>query len=43
MRNVGRIAMEAKMNHTKELAVIEVLSRCAKLLIRDGLVVLAET
>jgi hypothetical protein len=43
MRDVGRIAMEATMNHTKELAVIEVISRCAKLLIRDGLTVLAET
>jgi len=43
MRNVGRLAMEAKMNHTKELAVIEVVARCAKLLIRDVLTVLAET
>ena len=42
MRNVGRLAMEASMNHTKELAVIEVVSRCAKLLIRDGLNVLQE-
>jgi hypothetical protein len=43
MRNVGRIALECSMNHTKELAAIEVISRCAKLLIRDGLTVLAET
>ena len=31
------------MNHVRELAVIEVISRCIKLLIRDGLTVLAET
>ena len=31
------------MNHTREIVVIEVVSRCAKLLIRDGLAVLAET
>ena len=43
MRHLGKICTEAQLNHTRELVVIEVVSRCAKLLIRDGLAVLAET
>lgn len=43
MRHLGKVCSEAALNHTRELLVIEVISRCAKLLIRDGLAVLAET
>ena len=43
MRHLGKVCAEASLNHTRELLVIEVVSRCAKLLIRDGLSVLAET
>jgi len=43
MRHLGKVCSEAALNHTRELLVIEVVSRCAKLLIRDGLAVLAET
>jgi len=43
MRHLGKICTESQMNHVRELAVIEVISRCVKLLIRDGLTVLAET
>ena len=43
MRHLGKIGTEAQLNHTRELVVIEIVSRCAKLLIRDGLAVLAET
>ena len=42
MRHIGKICSEAALNHTRELLVIEVISRCAKLLIRDGLAILAE-
>ena len=42
MRHLGRVCAEAALNHTRELLVMEVISRCAKLLIRDGLAVLAE-
>ena len=42
MRHLGRVCSEAALNHTREILVIEVISRCAKLLIRDGLAVLAE-
>ena len=42
MRHLGKICTEAQLNHTRELVVIEIVSRCAKLLIRDGLAVLAE-
>lgn len=43
MRHLGKVCTDAALNHTRELLVIEVISRCAKLLIRDGLSVLAET
>ena len=43
MRHLGKICTEASLNHTREMVVIEIVSRCAKLLIRDGLTVLAET
>ena len=43
MRHIGKLCSEAVMNHTRELLVMEVIARCAKLLIRDGLAVLAET
>ena len=43
MRHLGKVCADASLNHTRELLVIEVVSRCAKLLIRDGLAVLAET
>ena len=43
MRHIGKVVAEAQLNHTREFLVIEVISRCAKLLIRDGLGVLAET
>ena len=42
MRHLGKLCSEAALNHTRELLVMEVISRCAKLLIRDGLAVLAE-
>lgn len=43
MRHLGKVCSEASLNHTREILVIEVISRCAKLLIRDGLAVLAES
>ena len=43
MRHLGKVCSDSQLNHTRELLVIEVISRCAKLLIRDGLAVLAET
>ena len=43
MRHIGKLCSEAALNHTRELLVMEVIARCAKLLIRDGLAVLAET
>ena len=42
VRNLGKICTDAKLNHTRELAVIEILSRCEKLVIRDSLSVLSE-
>lgn len=42
MRHLGKVCSEASLNHTRETLVIEVISRCAKLLIRDGLATLAE-
>jgi hypothetical protein len=42
VRHLGKICTDAKLNHTKELVVIEILSRCAKLVIRDSLSVLSE-
>ena len=42
-RFLGRIATDSNMNHIRELAVIEILARCSKLLIKDGLAVLADT
>ena len=43
MRHLGKVCSEASLNHMRELFVIEIVSRCAKLLIRDGLSVLAES
>ena len=43
MRHLGKVCSESSLNHIREMFVIEVVSRCAKLLIRDGLSVLAES
>lgn len=42
MRYLGKICTNAQLNHTREIAVIEVLSRAARMLIKDGLVYLSE-
>ena len=42
MRYLGKICTNAQLNHTREIAVIEIIARASKLLIRDGLVFLSE-
>lgn len=42
MRYLGKICTTAELNHTREIAVIEVITRAAKLLIKEGLVFLSE-
>lgn len=42
MRFLGKLCTNSKFNHIREIAVIEIISRAAKLLIRDGLVFLSE-
>ena len=35
MRHLGSVSTQVRLNHTKELIVVEVISRCAKILIRQ--------
>ena len=42
MRYIGRLCTQAELNHIRELCVIEVIARSAKLLIKDGLTFLAD-
>lgn len=42
LRYMGKICTTSTLNHTREIAVIEVIARAAKLLIRDGMVFLSE-
>ena len=42
LRYLGKICTVSQLNHIREIAVIEIVSRAAKLLIRDGLVFLSE-
>ena len=42
MRYLGRLTTESKFNHIRELAVIEILSRCIKVLIKDGMTFLSD-
>jgi hypothetical protein len=42
LRYIGRICTQADLNHIRELCVIEVIARSAKLLIKDGLTFLAD-
>lgn len=42
LRYLGKICTGAGLNHTREIAVIEVISRAAKTLIKDGLIFLSE-
>ena len=37
MRHLGVLSTEARLNHTRELVVMEIIARCAKLLIRRQL------
>jgi hypothetical protein len=37
IRHLGIISSEARLNHTKELVVLEIVSRCAKQVIRQQL------
>ena len=42
MRLLGKICTTAALNHTREIAVTEVVARAAKKLVKDGLVFLSE-
>ena len=42
LRYLGKICMNTFFNHTREIAVIEIISRTAKILIKDGLFILSE-
>ncbi len=42
MRLLGTICTKATLNHTREIAVTEVVARSAKKLIKDGLLFLSE-
>jgi len=42
LRLLGKICTNAALNHTREIAVTEVIARAAKMLIKDGLVFLSE-
>jgi len=42
LRLLGKICTTAALNHTREIAVTEVVARAAKKLVKDGLVFLSE-
>lgn len=42
MRHLGLVCTKADLNHIRELCVIEVITRSAKLLVKDGLTFLAD-
>jgi len=42
LRLLGKICTNAALNHTREIAVTEVVARAAKKLVKDGLVFLSE-
>mmetsp|Transcript_10433 Transcript_10433/g.10476 ORF Transcript_10433/g.10476 Transcript_10433/m.10476 type:complete len:190 (-) Transcript_10433:1090-1659(-) len=42
MRHLGKLCTFAQLNHQRKMGVIEVIARCAKVLIRDGLTFLAD-
>lgn len=42
MRHLGLVCTKAELNHIRELCVIEVIARSAKLLVKDGLTFLSE-
>lgn len=42
MRYLGKVCTQAQLNHIREIAVIEVIARAAKVLIKDGLTFLAD-
>jgi hypothetical protein len=42
LRFLGKICTNSFFNHTREIAVIDIISRAAKLLFKDGLYILSE-
>ena len=42
MRMIGLVSTQAGLNHVREMAVIEVIARAVKVLVKDGLTFLAE-
>ena len=42
LRHLGKICTVSTLNHTREIAVTEVIARSAKILIKDGLTFLSE-
>lgn len=42
LRYLGKICSHAALNHTREVAVIEIIARASQILIKDGLVFLSE-
>jgi hypothetical protein len=40
VRYLGRIASEAYYNHVRETGVIEIIARCMKNVIRDGMILM---
>ena len=42
LRHLGKICTVAELNHTREIAVTEVIARSAKILIKDGLTFISE-
>jgi len=42
LRYLGKICINAKLNHTREIVVMEIIARTAQKLIKDGLLYLSE-
>ena len=42
LRYLGKVATTAELNHTREIAVTEIIARASKILIKDGLTFLSE-